>query len=41
LPEDLQTVFVPAAAHRLTPDTHATRSREALARALLADVPVR
>ncbi len=41
LPEDLQTVFVPAAAHRLTPEGSATRSREALARALLADVPVR
>ena len=41
LPEDLQTVFVSAAAHRLTPEGSAARSREALARALLADVPVR
>ncbi len=41
LPEDVQSVFVPAAAHRLTLDGSASRSREALARALLADVPVR
>jgi len=41
LPEDIQAVFVPAAGHRLTPDGNATRSREALARALITDVPVR
>ena len=41
LPEDVQSVFVPATAHRLTLDGSASRSREALAKALLADVPVR
>ncbi|GAP64934.1 MoxR-like ATPase [Mizugakiibacter sediminis] len=38
IPEDLQALFVPVAAHRLIPGKGA--SREALARALLAEVPV-
>lgn len=38
LPEDLQALFVPVAAHRLIPGKGA--SREALARALLAEVAV-
>mgnify|MGYP003770042093 CR=1 FL=1 len=41
LPEDIQAVFVPAAAHRLIPDPGAGRSREALATALLDEVAVR
>ncbi|MEO6968177.1 MAG: AAA family ATPase [Rhodanobacteraceae bacterium] len=38
IPEDLQAVFVAVAAHRLTPARSTTR--DALARALLAEVPV-
>ena len=38
IPEDLQTVFVPAAAHRLVPARGG--QREALARAILAETPV-
>ncbi|MEN6538976.1 MAG: AAA family ATPase, partial [Mizugakiibacter sp.] len=38
IPEDLQALFVPVAAHRLIPGKGA--GREALARALLAGVPV-
>ena len=41
LPEDLQAVFVPVAAHRLTPAGHGSRDRDTLARVLLADVAVR
>ncbi|SFW31690.1 MoxR-like ATPase [Luteibacter sp. UNCMF366Tsu5.1] len=38
IPEDLQTVFVPAAAHRLVPARGS--QREAIARAILAETPV-
>ncbi|HEX6833174.1 MAG TPA: AAA family ATPase [Rudaea sp.] len=41
VPEDIQAVFVAAAAHRLIPNGSGTRSREQLASALLAQVPVR
>ncbi|QWT22304.1 MoxR family ATPase [Bacillus sp. NP157] len=38
IPEDVQTVFVPAAAHRLVPGRGS--HREAIARAILAETPV-
>jgi MoxR-like ATPase len=38
IPEDVQTVFVPVAAHRLVPGRGS--HREAIARAILADTPV-
>ncbi|HEY4091552.1 MAG TPA: MoxR family ATPase [Luteibacter sp.] len=38
IPEDVQTVFIPAAAHRLVPGRGS--HREAIARALLAETPV-
>ncbi|UXI69640.1 AAA family ATPase [Tahibacter amnicola] len=41
LPEDLQAVFVPVAAHRLTPSGSGQRDRTEIARALLSDVAVR
>jgi MoxR-like ATPase len=39
LPEDVQTLFVEVAAHRLVPEAEAD-AREALAQGLLAAVPV-
>ncbi|HZP66919.1 MAG TPA: AAA family ATPase [Rudaea sp.] len=41
LPEDVQTVFTAAVAHRLIPAGTSTLSRDQLAAALLAQVPVR
>jgi len=41
LPEDVQAVFVGAAAHRLIPAGTSNQSRDQLAAALLASVPVR
>jgi len=41
IPEDVQTVFVPVAAHRLTPSGNGSRGRDALAQAILDQVPVR
>ncbi|UPG88608.1 MoxR family ATPase [Luteibacter aegosomaticola] len=38
IPEDVQTVFIPAAAHRLVPGRGS--HREAIARAILAETPV-
>jgi MoxR-like ATPase len=40
LPEDVQAVFSPVAAHRLVPTPDAGATREALAIAVLAAVPV-
>ena len=41
LPEDVQTVFIGATAHRLIPGGTSNQSRDQLASALLANVPVR
>jgi len=41
LPEDVQAVFIGATAHRLTPSGTSNQSRDQLAAALLAKVPVR
>jgi MoxR-like ATPase len=41
LPEDVQAVFIGAAAHRLIPAGTSNQSRDQLAAALLASVPVR
>jgi MoxR-like ATPase len=41
LPEDVQAVFVAAAAHRLTPGGTSHRSRDQLAQKLLDSTPVR
>jgi len=41
LPEDVQAVFIGAAAHRLIPAGTSNQSRDQLASALLASVPVR
>ncbi len=40
LPDDLQAIFVPAAAHRLWPKAESGRSAEAIATELLTEVPV-
>ena len=41
LPEDVQAVFIGTAAHRLIPSGNSTMTRDQLASALLAQVPVR
>ncbi|MEO8672317.1 MAG: MoxR family ATPase [Tahibacter sp.] len=41
IPEDVQSVFVPIAAHRLTPSGNGSRGRDALAQAVLDQVAVR
>jgi MoxR-like ATPase len=41
LPEDVQAVFIGTAAHRLIPGGNSTMTRDQLASALLAQVPVR
>ncbi len=41
LPEDVQAVFIGAAAHRLIPSGTSNHTRDQLAAALLANVPVR
>ncbi len=41
LPEDVQTVFIGTAAHRLIPSGNSSLTRDQLASALLAQVPVR
>ncbi len=41
LPEDIQAVFVATAAHRLIPSSASNLSRDALAKTLLEQVPVR
>jgi MoxR-like ATPase len=41
LPEDVQTVFIGTAAHRLIPGGNSTMTRDQLASVLLAQVPVR